>query len=139
MSDVISVRLPSTTKHRLERAAKASGESRSALVNRILEEGLRMQGHPGIEFRAGPAGRRPAIKGGPDVWEVARYFHNSPVRGDALRQQIVDELRLSHQQVDAVIGYYAEFSDEIDDWLVRLDRQADQAQAIWLKQQAILG
>jgi len=29
-----------------------------------------METFPAIEFRDGPAGRRPAIRGGPDVWEI---------------------------------------------------------------------
>jgi hypothetical protein len=36
-----------------------------------------MNAHPGIVCRDGPAGRRPGVVGGPDVWEVIQQ----PVSG----------------------------------------------------------
>lgn len=41
-----------------------------------------MEAHPGIIFRAGPAGRRPDLAGGPDIWEVARAFRNVAGSGE---------------------------------------------------------
>ena len=34
-----------------------------------VDEGTRMDEHPGIVFRGGPTGPRAALAGGPDVWE----------------------------------------------------------------------
>ena len=66
----MSTRYPNETLQRLERRARGEGHSRSALIQRYVAEGLEMDEHPGIVFRAGPAGRRPGLIGGPDVWEV---------------------------------------------------------------------
>ncbi len=36
-----------------------------------------MEEHPGIAFRDGPVGRRAALAGGPDVWEVIETLQNT--------------------------------------------------------------
>src|ERR1700733_13836761 len=52
--------------------AANAGMSLSSAANRLVDEALRMSEHPGIMFRPGPTGRRAALAGGPDVWEVVR-------------------------------------------------------------------
>jgi hypothetical protein len=42
----------------------------SRLAERYVDEGRRMDEYPGIAFRGGPTGRRAALAGGPDIWEV---------------------------------------------------------------------
>ena len=46
------------------------------LIQRYVAEGIEMDEHPGIHFRSGPAGRRPSLVGGPDVWEVVAVFRS---------------------------------------------------------------
>lgn len=48
------------------------GVSLSSAANRLADEALRMNGHPGTVFRPGPAGRRAGLAGGPDAWEAVR-------------------------------------------------------------------
>ncbi len=67
-----SLRVDDETVARLDERARAVGEPRSRVVQRYIEEGLRADAHPGIVFRGGPAGRRAALPGGPDVWEVIK-------------------------------------------------------------------
>ena len=45
-------------------------DSISSIGERQIDEGLRMEAHPGIVFRNGPSGRRAGLAAGPDVWEV---------------------------------------------------------------------
>ena len=52
--------------------ARHPGATRSSVAARYVDEGLRMDEHPGILFRDGAAGRRATVVGGPDVWEVVR-------------------------------------------------------------------
>src|SRR5947208_10277651 len=77
---MISIRMPDETLEQLEATAEARGETRSALTQRYIDEGLRMDRHPGIVFRPGAAGRRPGLAGGPDVWEVIRVVRNVEAR-----------------------------------------------------------
>jgi uncharacterized protein (DUF433 family) len=86
------------------------------LAERYLEEGLRMDEHPGIGFADGPAGRRAVLLGtGLDVWEVVSTVVQA--RGSA--SEAANYLALSPAQVRAAIRYYAAFESEIDDMLSR--------------------
>ena len=138
MSSHLSVRVDDDLLQRLEDECRRSGQSRSALAKQLLEEGLRMQRHPGIVFRPGATGRRPALAGGPAVWVVARIFREWEGPPGEMTPFITENLAITAQQVSVAAGYYAEYRDEIDDWLDRLDEEADRAKAEWMRQRAIL-
>src|SRR2546430_16513901 len=73
------------TLARLEQRARLIRVPKTALADRYVEEGLAMDAYPGIVFRDGPSGRRPAVIGGPDVWEGVQAFmaEGRDVRGTA--------------------------------------------------------
>lgn len=93
-------------------------------MQRYIEEGLRMDRHPGIVFRPGPAGRRPGLVGGPDVWEVVRVVRNVETRGERAIAEAASWLGLSDAQIRIAVEYYADYPAEIDAWLARVDAQA---------------
>src|SRR3989454_11737304 len=74
---MLPARIDAETFRRLDRHAKRLGKPRANLVERYVAEGLRMDEHPGIVFVEGPAGRRPAVRRGPDVWEVIATLHDN--------------------------------------------------------------
>lgn len=134
----LTLRLDPDTFARLDTQSQRTGQPRSELARTLLEEGLRMQAHPGIVFRSGPAGRRPGLAGGPDVWEVARVLRGVGAKGDEAVAHTAELTGLSPAQVRAAVRYYAEYPREIDDWLRRVDEEADQAEAAWRREQDLL-
>ena len=71
MAHPLSIRFRhAETADRLKAEATAHRRSASGLAEELIEEGLRMRRHPLIVFRHGPAGRRAAVLGGPDIAEV---------------------------------------------------------------------
>jgi len=135
---MLSIRMPDETREQLEATAEAHGETRSALMQRYIEEGLRMDRHPGIVFRPGPAGRRPGLAGGPDVWEVVRVVRNVESRGDKAITTGAHWLGLSAAQVRIAMEYYADYPAEIDTWLARVDAQAVEAEELFRRRQEML-
>lgn len=135
---MMSIRIPEETKARLDIAARAVGQSRSALMQRYIEEGLRMDKHPGIVFRPGPAGRRAGLAGGPDVWEIIQVVKNVETRGEGAIAEAASWLEVPPDRVQVAVNYYAEFHGEIDDWLARQDEAASEAEANWRRRQAVL-
>ena len=133
----ISIGLEGDSLERLDEHSRETGESRSAAAERLIEEGLRMARHPGIVFRDGATGRRPALADGPQVWALARIFRERPLDSDdAIERAAVDtaeRMELPPHAVLAAIRYYLEYRDEIDDWMRDLDEEADQAKAAWLR------
>ncbi|SRR5581483_6319947 len=132
----ISLQLDAETFERLAAQSRRAGQVPSQLARTFLEEGLRMEAHPGIVFRSGPAGRRAGLAGGPDVWEVVRVYRGLDGQADAALQQTANLTGLPPEAVRAAIAYYAEYPEEIDDWIRRLDATAAEAEAAWQRAQS---
>jgi len=105
---------------------------------RLVEEGLRMEAHPGIIFKDGPAGRRPAIADGPDVWEVIKFIRDVEKRGPAALEAAAEMLNLDPRQVNAAVSYYGDYNEEIDDWITRAEETSERAEKAWLAQQELI-
>lgn len=105
----ISVRMNRETAARIRARAEARGERLSDAVRRYAEEGDRAETHPGIVFRPGPTGRRAALAGGPDVWEICLAARQ--VGGG---KQVAEQLSLTPDRVAVALRYAAEFPEEIE-------------------------
>ena len=123
---------------RLQRRSEAVGTNKSRLALRYVDEGTRMDEHPGILFRGGPAGRRAAVVGGPDVWEIVSTLKGGKASGEQAIAATAELLELSQPQVRAAVSYYAAFPDEIDQRMERNIAESDAAEASWLRAQAAL-
>ena len=98
-----------------------------------------MEDHPGIVFRDGPAGRRAALAGGPDVWEVIQTLQNTGEKGERAIGATAEWGSLSPAQVRTAVRYYANHRDEVDE-RIRLNREeADLEYAAWQREQDALG
>jgi hypothetical protein len=119
------------------------GSSSSSVANMFIDEALRSYEHPGVIFRPGPTGRRAALSGGPDVWEVIAALtairEESP---DADRSSLLEELGqvsgLSSALVGIALRYYAAYPDEIDERIALNREVADREEQLWEAQQALL-
>jgi hypothetical protein len=121
------------TLARLEQRAKLTRVPKTVLADRYVEEGLAMDTYPGIVFRDGPAGRRPAVLGGPDVWEVIQIF----LAEDRDVSATAESLGLRSGLVDAAVAYYADNREAIDEWIEANRTMMDEAAAVFERQQAI--
>ena len=105
------------------------------------EEKRRMKRHPGIVFRDGASGRRPATADGPQVWVLARIFREQPLGSEAaIEAAAADTAELMELPTGvalAAIRYYLEYRDEVDDWIRDLDEYSRQAKAEWLSRQRL--
>src|SRR5258708_782316 len=110
-----SIRMSESTLSRLNSGARRRGEPKARTAERLIEEGLRMEDHPGIAFRDGPSGRRAALLVGPDVWEVIETIQGSGLAGDKAIVAAARWGNLSMGQVRVALRYFAEFKDEIDE------------------------
>lgn len=132
------MRLPEELKARLEELAERQGDSVSAVAQRLLEEGVRMAGHPGIVFRSGPAGRRAGLAGGPDVAEVIDFIQRLDATGEAAILETARSLRVADRLVRVAVDYYTDFPDELDGEIEGREREAERERARWERQQQLL-
>lgn len=132
-----SARLDPGVAERLEARGARSGLNKSRLAQRYIDEGMRMDDHPGIVFRDGPTGRRAGLAQGPDVWQVVEGVRASG-RGEAAVRAAADWMSLTEAQIRAAIRYYSEFPDEINERIRRNVEGADAAEAAWRREQDAL-
>ncbi|MEX2314936.1 MAG: hypothetical protein WD628_04395 [Thermomicrobiales bacterium] len=136
-SDLL-LRLDNATLEWLDSEGQRSGQTRSELAEALIDEALRMQAHPGIVFRPGPAGRRPALAFGPDIWEFARVVQAVEGTEDETIEKIAEFTFLTPDQARVALGYYVEYRDEIDEWIRLNDEEIERARVAWLRERALL-
>src|ERR1035437_5699672 len=103
-----AVRIESETLRALRVRSSESGEPIVRLAQRYISEGMRLDRHPGIFFRDGPAGRRAVVIGGPDVWEVIAAARSAPERGEKLVRALPERIGVPGEKIRIAIRYYGE-------------------------------
>jgi hypothetical protein len=119
-----SARFSAEVVEMLDARSERLGQSKARVAERLIEEGLRVEEHPGIVFRSGPTGRRAGIAGGPDVWEIARDLKGATAEGATDPLETVGRISgLDRAVVELAAGYYAAYPDDIDE-RIRVNEQA---------------
>ena len=121
-----SFRLPEDLLERIDNEAISAGSSATTLVASILDEGLKTRRFPGIVYRDGPTGRRAAVVGGPDVWEIIRALKQTPGKDERRVRTLAEELGLSATQIRLAIDFYGVNPAEVDDRIAADDLAAEQ-------------
>ena len=132
-----SFRLSASTSRLLDHRVGESGESRNAMVDRLLNESLRIEKHPFVRFITGASGRREAHIVG-TRWKVRQIIVS--LKGEKGNiASVVKGFDLTEPQVRAAVSYYADFNDEIDADIERDSADADQQRVRWEREQAVIG
>ncbi len=132
-----SFRLQQRTLELLGERASETAESRNALAERLLEEGVRTDRHPLISFRQGASGRRRPALGGTrlDVGQVI-----ATVRGEGGDIAAAAEyLSMPARMIQAAVNYYADFTEEVDELQIVEHAYADSERRRWKRAQQVLG
>jgi len=131
----VSFRFDAGTVERLTERSAEVGSGQGVLAERYIEEGLRMDVHPGIAFRDGGSGRRPSLLGTRlDVAEVIETLRQNSSSVD----QTADYLDLSPAQVETAVRYYAEYQGEVDAWIAQSRAIAERERDLGKKREAAL-
>ena len=79
-----------------------------------MREGLDCAAHPGIVFKPGPAGRRAALAGGPDVWEIVAALGHTTGSESERVAAIAEQFGMHERQVVIALNYAAAHREEIE-------------------------
>lgn len=132
----LSMRLNGSTLEQLDQRARELGMTRTALADRYIEEGLRMDKHPGIVFWQRPAGRDAMLAGTRlSVRNIVEVFLDN----DGSVEATAEYLDKPRHLIEVVIGYYAEYKDEVDAWIEEERRFAEREEEAWRRQRELLG
>lgn len=100
-------------RDRLAEAAVAEGTTVTALVERLVREGLALSADPGVVFKPGPSGRRAALAGGPAIWEIASALRRTSGTETERAAALAAEFGIHQRQVVVALNYAAAQRDEI--------------------------
>lgn len=115
--------------------ADETGETMTALAERYVAEGLRRDEHPLIVFRDGARGRRAALAGTRlDVAQVVETV----LASERSIPAAAEYLSIPESWVAACVRYYADYRDEIDNWIERSQQIAAREEDAWRRTQAVL-
>ena len=105
-----NARLPKDVANRLREYADRRRISVSAAAVELLDEALRMERHPGIDFRWTALGRQPFVTGtGLTVWELYHIWldHDRNVKGLLKHYPHLESARV-HAAIDYAKSYLRE-------------------------------
>jgi hypothetical protein len=134
----LSIRVPERALEALDAEVRRSGRTRSEVAKELIEEGLRMREHPLITFRQSATGRKAALVDGPYIWWAVQVLKDVVERGGDAVAETAELTDLRPDQVEVIARYYAQYPNEIDEFIELNNREADEAEAAWLREQALL-
>ena len=133
-----SLRLDDDLRERLAFRAEAENVSLTTLVERLLREALATDEHPGVVFKPGPSGRRAALAGGPDVWEIADAARRTSGSESKRVSALAKEFGIHERQVAVALNYAASNHDEIESRVRANDRAHDKAERVASERKRLL-
>ena len=125
-----SYRLDRELKRQLAERAASEQVTETALVTRLLEEGLKTGTFPGIVYRDGPTGRRAGLAVGPDVWEVILAVRQSRGRGEAKVRDAARQLGVPEAQVRVAVDFAAAYPREVEARIALNEAAAERAREL---------
>lgn len=133
-----SFRISTEAKQRLADRAEDEGISATALLERLIIEGVDTLEHPGIVFRSGPSGRRAALAGGPDVWEIVARLRELDGGEEERIAALAEESALHPRQVRIALDYAAAHPEPIRERMARDERAAEESRRAAEQREALL-
>lgn len=133
-----SIRLDDELRSRLATQATAEATTITELIERFVREGLDGAAHPGIAFKPGPAGRRAALAGGPDVWEILAALRHTSGSESGRVAALAEQFGIHQRQVVIALNYAAVHREEIEARIDANDRALAQAESVASERQRLL-
>lgn len=125
-----SIRLEDGLRERLAALAAAENTTMTELIERFVTEGVDSTAHPGIVFNTGPSGRRAALAGGPDVWEIVAALRHT--RGSEAKRvaALAAQFGIHERQIVIALDYAAAHRDEIEARIQANERALAEAERV---------
>lgn len=138
MSTSTSFRISDTAKTALAGRAAQERTSATALLERLILEGVRQLDHPGIVFRGPANDRRAGLVAGPDVWEIVDRLQRLDGSVERRVSMLAEESDLHPRQIRLALDYAAEHPDEIAERIERNRVAAEASRRAVENRQALL-
>jgi hypothetical protein len=138
MAASTSFRISESARRQLGTRAAQDGMSATALLERLIVEGVAELDFPGIVFRGPTHDRRAALAAGPDVWEVIARLRELEGSTEERIATLSEESELHPRLIRLAVDYAAEHPDEIRQRMDRNDEMAERSRKAAQQREALL-
>ena len=138
MAASTSFRISDTARTRLTSRAASEGVTATALLDRLITEGVDQLDHPGIIFRGPAHDRRAALAGGPDVWEVIARLQDLAGSTEQRIGLLAAESDLHPRLIRVAVDYAAEHVGEVRERIDRNRAAAERSRTVAQQREALL-
>ena len=138
MATSTSFRISDTARTRLAARAAREGMTATALLDRLIVEGIDQLDYPGIVFRGPAHDRRAALAAGPDVWEIIARLQELDGSEEQRISLLAAESDLHPRLIRIALDYAAEHSGEIRERIDRNQAMAEQSRRTSRQREALL-
>ena len=138
MAASTSFRISESAKRLLSTRAAQDSISATALLERLIVEGVAQLDFPGIVFRGPAHDRRAALAAGPDVWEVIARLRELEGSTEERIATLSEESELHPRLIRLAVDYAAEHPDEIRWRMDRNDEMAERSRRAAQQREALL-
>lgn len=133
-----SFRISEQAKQRLADRAEREGTSATALLERLIIEGVDSLEHPGIVHRGPAHDRRAALAAGPDVWEIVARLRELDGDEEQRIGTLAEETTLHPRQIRIALDYAAAHPTQVEERIERNERAAEENRRIAEQRRALL-
>ncbi len=127
MAASTSFRISAEAKRMLAARAEREGTSATALLERLILEGVEQLDHPGIVFRGPAHDRRAALAAGPDVWEVISRLQELEGTEEERIAVLSEETELHPRLIRLAVDYAVEHVEDVRARIERNRRLAERS------------
>lgn len=113
MARSTSFRITDAARRLLASRSAHEGVSATALLDRLIIEGVDQRNYPGIVFRGPAHDRRAALAAGPDVWEIISRLQELDGSEEQRIATLSAESDLHPRLVRIALDYAADHPDEV--------------------------
>lgn len=133
-----SFRISQEARRRLTDRAEREGTSATALLERLIIEGIDALEHPGIVHRGPEHDRRAALAAGPDVWEIVARLRELDGDEEERIATLAEESALHPRQVRIAVDYAAAHPEPIEERIDRNEQVAEDSRRLAEQRRALL-
>lgn len=134
-----SFRISEAARARLAEQAGREGISATALLERLIVEGVAVLEYPGIVFRGPPHNRRAALAAGPDVWEVVARLRELDGSEEQRIATLAAESDLHPREIRLALDYAAVHPEGIRTRIEGNEAAAEASRRAAEQREALLG
>lgn len=133
-----SFRISDVARSMLTARAAAEGLTATALLDRLIVEGVDQLDHPGVVFRGPTHDRRAALAAGPDIWEIVARLKELDGSEEQRISVLSKESDLHPRLIRIALDYAAEHPDDVTARIDRNRAMAERSRAMARQRGALL-